>query len=157
MTIFLDSNQREYKKPDNAKVDWRISAYPMVRRVNEILMVIPTWNNLWELPGGGVHVNEKITDGMIRECYEETGYKIAAISDTPLFVGEANFFHSYLKEYFHSLIIVYESKLVSNEPDQNKNNKPEYNEIAKVAWVSLDEVNAQNCHPVIWPAIEKIK
>lgn len=60
----------------------RLAAYAvLVNGADEILL---TWFNggphgtepAWSLPGGGVEFDERITDGLVREVLEETGYDV---------------------------------------------------------------------------------
>lgn len=158
MTTFYDAQQNPIEKPSDAKVQWRISAYPAVQNdAGELLVVTPKWSPLWELPGGGVHEEETISEGIIRECYEETGYKIQVEEQKLFFTGESYFYHPYLKTFYHSVLFVYGAKLISPKQDTHIINSLEFDEIEKVEWVPIDNLIREKFHPVIWPAIEKIK
>lgn len=60
----------------------RLAAYAVL--VNEADEILLTWFNggphgtepAWSLPGGGVEFDERITDGLVREVLEETGYDV---------------------------------------------------------------------------------
>src|SRR3989338_2511903 len=131
MSIYFDETGQEHQKPDDINLEWRISGYALIQSDEKrFLMVQPTWNKSWELPGGGIEKEESIKEGIVRECYEETGYKIR-IHEQPIFVGERNFF----------------SKAI---------NTVEKNEIANVSWVQSEELNQSNVHPIVWPAISKL-
>lgn len=59
----------------------RLAAYALL--VDEDERVLLAWWNgeghsdpEWSLPGGGVEFDESITDGLVREVFEETGYRI---------------------------------------------------------------------------------
>lgn len=43
----------------------------------------PEFNNKWEFPGGGVENGESFDETLLREVYEETGYKIQKIEQLP--------------------------------------------------------------------------
>ena len=159
MTIFFDANQNHHVLPPNEKIFWRISGYPLVQLKNKILMVVPTWNTMWELPGGGIELAESISDGIIRECYEETGYKIKLLPGAPLYVGEMNFLYTrhHAKKFFHSLIMVYQAKITSKKLNVHIINTMDGNEIQKVEWVALNKLNKKNCHPTVYPAIKLLQ
>lgn len=53
-------------------------------------------NNEWCLPGGKLEFGEKLTEGAIRETYEETGIKISAIK----FINVTNDPRKLLKEHY---------------------------------------------------------
>ncbi|MCW5952110.1 MAG: NUDIX hydrolase [Propionibacteriaceae bacterium] len=61
--------------------DTRLAAYAVV--VNEADEILLTWYNgeglttpKWTMPGGGVEFDETLTDAVVREVHEETGYRI---------------------------------------------------------------------------------
>lgn len=156
MTIFKDRKGKLHKKPKDAKISWRISAYTFIALGKEkVLMVMPTWNNQWELPGGGVEIDETINQAIERECYEETGYKVKLISDTPSYIAENNFFLESEKLYIRSIILIYSAKLLNRNRDKTMVNSIEKNEIKKIKWVKMLELNQKSCHHIFWPAISK--
>ena len=154
MNIYFDETGKEHQKPGHIDSEWRISAYVCIQSDKRILMVQPTWNKNWELPGGGIEKEESIKEGIIRECYEETGYKIE-VHDQPVSVGERNFFSKALGKFFKSVILIYAGNLIEKTPNQAMINTVEKNEIASVKWVRLEELNESNVHPIVWPTISE--
>lgn len=159
MTIFLDIYQKPTELPPNEKIFWRISAHTIVEKDGSILVIKPLYDeSKWVLPGGGVEPNESIAEGIERECYEETGYKIKVDTSQPIRLGESNFYDlEKSKKYFHSVNLVYPGKLLSEKQDQYVINTIELNEVAKVEWIPLEEINEKNCHHIMYPAIELFK
>lgn len=51
--MYKDRKGNYHKKPENIIAKNRKSAYGIYIKNNKILMVKPTWINLWEFPGGG--------------------------------------------------------------------------------------------------------
>lgn len=119
-------------------------------------MVVPTWNTLYELPGGGIEVGESIREGITRECYEETGYSIE-LFDMPFHVSERNFYHRHKKRYYHSVIIVYQANLLAVAQNTDVINTFDGDEISKIEWKPLQELNENNCHPIAYPSIGDLK
>lgn len=117
-------------------------------------MVQPTWNNFWELPGDGIDKDETLQAVVLRECYEETGYRIV-LEDQLYYVADRNFCNTNRggERYFKSIILIYRWKLVSEERHTELLNQ-EMNEITKVAWVDVATLTKTNTQPVIWPAIQ---
>ena len=154
---FLDANNNKIQLPKGTPIFWRISAYALVISDSKLLTEIPTWSPLFELPGGGVEEKEKIKTGIIRECYEETGYKIKITDDIPFYLGESNFFHKHQKEFYHSIIIVFRASLISKKQNESVINTYDGNEIQEVYWKKLSTFTKNNTHPIIYPAIYKLR
>ena len=156
MTIFLDIYKNKIELPPNEKIFWRISAYTIVVNDNKILLVKPKYDTTkWTLPGGGVETHESIAEGIQRECYEETGYKIKVDKIHPIYVGESNFYND--KKFFHSIVLIYKANLLSEKQNKEIINSIEIDEIDTVEWVSLEEINKKNCHHIFLPVIENLK
>lgn len=122
-------------------------------------MEVPVWNNVWELPGGGAEVKETLAEVAIRECYEETGYRVKIKKPQPIFTGEQFFKSEHLNKYFHSVFIVFEGELVSNKRDVHVINTlhedaGELDEISKVDWIDPKSLNKKNCHPNFYQLIK---
>ena len=46
------------------------------------------YNNKWEFPGGAIEVGESIEQSLLREVYEETGYKVKIKEKLPMILNE---------------------------------------------------------------------
>ncbi len=154
MEIFYDALQRPIEKPDDVPVGRRISGYALVIRDAAILTVVPTWNTLYELPGGGIDDGEEVASGVERECMEETGYNVAVDGNVVLHADEMNFYHAGEKKFYRSLVRVHPGTIRSDVPDSSKVNVHE-NEIAESGFTPLVELTKENCHPNFWPVIER--
>lgn len=122
-------------------------------------MEIPSWHNIWGLPGGGVEINETITDAAIRECFEETGYNITIKNNKPILICEQFFKSESWNKYFHSILIVYNGVLVSNKQDTRVINTlheyaNKFNEVIKVDWVDPKTFTKNNCHPFFYKVLK---
>ena len=157
MEAYFDESGDMHQKPDAVIPTRRLSAYALVRsEEGKILMIQPTWNTLWELPGGGIEPDEAIKDGVIRECLEETGYAVS-LEDQPLHVGERNFFSKAYNTYFKALLLMYPGRIAAPPSSDWKMNAVEKNEISKIEWVELSTLTDNNTHPIFWPAVKLIK
>ena len=159
MEVFYDANLNEYVLPAGETIHWRISACSLVLSEDGKLLVnIPTWDTLYELPGGGIGPHETIIEGMIRECYEETGYRIEAIDNAPLYISENNFYHRSTQRFCRALRLFYRAQLISSIQDLHAINSSENpNEISKVEWIRLSDLNEKNCHVVEYPGIKLLQ
>ena len=157
MNTFFDIHRNPVEMKPEEKIFWRISAYAVVlSEAKKILLVKPQYDkNIWLLPGGEVDTDESIAEGIERECYEETGYRVKVDFTKPIYVGESNF---YCQDSFrHSIILIYPAKLLSTEQNKEVINSLEPNEIEKVEWVPLSEISEKNCHHIYYPAIKILK
>lgn len=99
------------------------------------IVVLKGWlgQGKWDLPGGGLHHNEKSLDGAIREVYEETGLKLK--TDQFKYLG-----NDCIKP--HGLKFNYD-KFIVNLSEQFAL-KPRRFEITDIAWMPIDELNKNN-------------
>lgn len=157
MFKFFDRKRNPVKQPLKEDILWRISAYTVVRDNEKVLVVLPMYNTLYDLPGGGVNIDESAEEAVVRECYEETGYKIKVSSSMPLYVSESNFYAENNKEYFHSINLFYSAALLSGKQDKHVINAIEKDEINKVEWVNIKDLNEKNCHHIHYPVIKLLR
>lgn len=134
------------ERPSAHPPGWRVACYPIVMREGRVLMVEPVWAARWELPGGGVEVEdeETLAEAAARECFEETGYRVTVEPASLRFVQEAFFSIAATDAYFHSLIFTVLGT-VSEEPDPQWEPIPE--EIRRVAWIDLS-TTPDAIHPI---------
>lgn len=65
----------------NIKHDFRETCFGLCVKEGKILLTYKSNKNEYALHGGGIEINESHKECLTRELMEETGYKIAAISD----------------------------------------------------------------------------
>ncbi len=95
--------------------DTRVAGYAVIVRDGRILL---TWYNgegrggvpCWSLPGGGVDFDESVEDGILREAYEETGYRIELVR--PLGTDSVTRTRGFHGRPFKSVRIFYEARVV---------------------------------------------
>lgn len=160
MKPFIDETQKEVSLPPGTKVRWRISAYALVmNEKKEALMIVPSWHDLWELPGGGINIEELITEGIVREYFEETGYRIRVTSSQPLYVAENNFHSKFgRKRYYHSVNLIYQAELIDTQQDIAAIQEArDLGEVTKIEWVPVTDLTSKNCHPSILNMLKENK
>lgn len=135
MTRYLDIHGDEHERPASAPVSWRIGGYGIIARSSSLLMVrtvLPSaWT--WDLPGGGIRLDpeETIIEGIVREVYEETGYRFEPDADT-LSLTDDTFFRPPSGDFWRMLTFTVQGN-VEDEPDSQW--IPPDDEIAEVAWI----------------------
>jgi len=157
MNTFFDIHQNPIEIKPEEKISWRISAYAAILSEDKKILLVKAQydKNIWLLPGGEINTDESIAEGIERECYEETGYRIKIDFTKPIYTGESNFYCC--DEFRHSINLIYPAKLLSTEQNKEVINSLEPNEIEKVEWVSLSEISENNCHHIMYPAIKVLK
>lgn len=109
---YADYLDHIHEKPPDVVPRWRISAYALVSHDHKYLLVKQMGRTDWELPGGGVEISESVQDGVVREVYEETGYRIR-VGAQPIYVGERKFFGLRDDACYKNVMLVYRGELVS--------------------------------------------
>lgn len=100
----------------------RSSAKAIMIREGMILLNRCRWSNgdeYYDLPGGGQWIYEAMEDAVVREVYEETGYRIrptglAAVAEE-IYEGEALRVRE--PEYTHRISHIFLAEIMNAEPD----------------------------------------
>lgn len=109
---FKDWNDNEHEIPEGKSFLWRPSAYALINEDNKVLLIKSGFHGKWELPGGGVDLGESLEECVVREAFEETGYKIKLMSNIPFYVDSAFFCLPHLDKYYQTIRLVYEAGIL---------------------------------------------
>lgn len=119
-------------------------------------MVEPTWISRLDFPGGGVEVEERVIDGLAREFYEETGYRVE-VDPAPLFIGENDFYYGTAGPFCHALIMIFRVRLKSEKRDAEVvNSFEDGEEIADMRWVHPTTLTSDTVQPPVRLFLEHI-
>ena len=132
---FLDWSGHAHTLPLGRSVTWRPSANAIVLDSEKVLLVRVKQHGLWELPGGGIEIGESVADGLAREVFEETGYRVRVAALTPLYMEDNLFYAPDIDEYFHALPMVFRADLVDQNQDRSVIDFE--HEVYEVGWFSL--------------------
>lgn len=150
---FKDWIGKEHILPKNKTFSWRPAAYGLIIKNNQVLLIKAKVHGRWELPGGGIGLNETIIEALHREVHEETGYKILIKNEQPLYIEDSYFYAPDLDKYFKSIPMVFLAEPKGN----NKNAKLIHEEeVEEVKWFSLNKL-PKLINPMTVKAIKKYK
>ena len=105
-----------------------------------VLMIHKTDNNLWALPGGGHEPGESISDTVVREVKEETGYDVEVESLTGTYTNPGHVMAYDDGEVRQQFSIAFRARLVGGEARTSSESR-------EVAWLTPAEVEALDLHP----------
>ena len=120
------------------EVKWRPAAYGIVIKDSKILLS-KQFGNRYDLPGGGVDLNETMEEAVIREVKEETGIDVKS----PKFIDmkESFFWDSHSEGVpYHCLMFYYFCEYVGGKlsTDGFDEWEKEYAQLAE--WISLEKL-----------------
>lgn len=100
-STFRDANYNPVPY-DGSPVRWRVSIYGIsLDSKQNILLVKHVGEKFWDVPGGGIEINETPEQALLREGLEEAG---AALKLTNIFAQATDwFFHGSEQRYYRSL------------------------------------------------------
>jgi ADP-ribose pyrophosphatase YjhB (NUDIX family) len=87
----------------------------------------------WSIPGGSVHLSEKVRDAAVREAKEESGLDIEIIDDRPLDVFDSIVSDDNGRTKYHFTLLEFLAKPKGGSLEAAE-------DAADARWVALDEV-----------------
>lgn len=105
-----------------------------------ILLIHKTDNNLWALPGGGHEIGESISETVVREVKEETGYDVAVEAITGTYTNPRHVMAYDDGEVRQQFSIAFRASLIGGEARTS-------DESSQVEWISPEDLPALDLHP----------
>ncbi len=140
--IFGNEQQRQLEN-----FQFRASAYGVLIEDRRILLKRHPLTDKFDLPGGGIEMDETIPDGLIREFCEETG--LTVVVGKLLLVEDSFFTHN--QEDVHGILIFYEVKKLSGVPTPNDDDSVD------VGYQDIDSLNRENIQRSCWNILDLLK
>lgn len=112
-----------------------------------VLMIHKTDNDKWALPGGGHEIGESISDTVVREVKEETGYDVEVDTITGTYTNPKHVMAYDDGEVRQQFSIAFLAHLIGGEPQTSS-------ESDRVEWVAPDDLAGLNIHPSMRLRIE---
>ena len=126
-----------------------IGVYGICVRDNKILCIQKErgpYKNRFDLPGGSQKENEGLTENLVREYREETGYQIKGYGDCrvyDVFVEESN-------RTVHHIMVFYNVDINLEQQDAiSEKLEDELNDSSGIYWIDLEELDIKNSSPLI--------
>ena len=111
------------------------------------------YQNRYDLPGGSQESGEGLTETLIREVLEETGYKISKYKNNRIYDSFVKSSSEYITHHIFALYDIQLSKNAGSIPEIVEDGKNDSNGIE---WVSIKKLNAENSSPLILKVLEEI-
>lgn len=105
-----------------------------------VLLIHKTDNNKWALPGGGHDIGESITDTVVREVKEETGYDVEVETITGTYTNPRHVMAYDDGEVRQQFSIAFRARLTGGRPATSS-------ESDRVEWLAPDELERLDMHP----------
>jgi ADP-ribose pyrophosphatase YjhB (NUDIX family) len=105
-----------------------------------VLMIHKTDNNKWALPGGGHEIGESISDTVVREVKEETGFDVEVVTITGTYTNPHHVMAYDDGEVRQQFSVAFLARLVGGEAATSS-------ESDRVEWVAPDEIDELDLHP----------
>ena len=144
---------KKHTLPKGKSVVWRPSVYALIIENKKILLTKGRHHGIWELPGGGIEMDETIIDALKREVREETGYNISVTDQRPVYGDDKFFYILDLDKYCHTIIMVFRAQHYEENYNPSVIHK---GEIEEVGWFDLDEL-PQPLLPMAQEVINSLK
>ena len=126
-----------------------IGIYGICIRDNKLLCIQKErgpYKNRFDLPGGSQKENEGMTETLVREFQEETGYHIKGYGDCrvyDVFVEESN-------RTVHHIMVFYNVDINLEQQDTiSEKLEDELNDSSGIYWIDLEELDIKNSSPLI--------
>lgn len=126
-----------------------IGVYGICVRDNKLLCIQKErgpYKNRFDLPGGSQKENEGLTETLVREFREETGYQIKGYGDCrvyDVFVEESN-------RTVHHIMVFYNVDINLEQQDTiSEKLEDELNDSSGIYWIDLEKLDIKNSSPLI--------
>ncbi len=137
--MFFDRKGKACEKPNDIIPKKRESGYGVFIKDNKVFLVKPSWNNLFEFPGGGKELNESLIEALKREFKEETGSDIIEFEEEPFHSINTKFYADDIDEYFDSTMFFFKINKISE-----RTGSIDEIEIVEIKTIALNDLNKEN-------------
>ena len=104
------------------------------------------YKNRFDLPGGSQKENEGLTETLVRELYEETGYQIKNYGNCRVY----DIFVEEQKRMVHHIMVFYNVDINFEQQDiVSEKLEDELNDSSGIYWIDFEELDINNSSPLI--------
>ncbi|HYD35718.1 MAG TPA: NUDIX hydrolase [Vitreimonas sp.] len=144
--VFHNANQ-EVVPYDGSPLSWRVSAYAVIVKNGQLLIIKNRKEKMFDIVGGGIEIGESIDEALTREAREEAG---AHIRKGDLLDAHLDWFKHANGHYYQTLQLFYMAELegeliTATDPD-----------IERVIFVPFTELKLYEFPPFVTKVINHL-
>lgn len=128
---FLDANQDPVEY-DGSPLSWRVSAYVLVQKEDQLLIIKNKREKLYDIIGGGIEFGETIEEALAREAQEEGG---VVVTIGELLHANVGWFYHRNGNYYQTLQLFYAASAIEEA-------EPTDPDIEWCGWVDLSQIGS---------------
>lgn len=139
--ICHNNKKEEFLVPVN-KFRFRPSVYGLLIKDDKILL--SPQNDGYDFPGGGVNMDEKLSEGLRREFWEETGLKIESgkVLETHSSFYKPSNRNGHIKdEYWNCQLIYFLVKQIGGKLSLDYIDEDEKGYLSLATWIDIDKLD----------------
>lgn len=146
-THFRDANYNSVPY-DGSEVQWRVSIYGICIQDDKLLLIKNRDEKYYDIPGGGIELDESLEQALARESKEEAGWELLPVR--PVLTLTDYFYHFVEKKFYKSLQMFWlaQGKKIIEKPTDD--------ETEEVLLVRLDQIDQYDIYPNVLTALKKL-
>lgn len=119
---------------DGSEITWRVSAYVLIVKDEQLLLAKNRLEKFYDVLGGGIDIGETIEEALHREALEEGGVNIQI---GKLLFSVQDWFYHRKGKFYQTLQLYYEAEMIGNVSD------PTDPDIEWTGFVPIEEVDSK--------------
>ncbi len=112
MAVEFHNADEEIVSYDGSPLEWRVSAYGLIIKNDQLLLTKNREKKLFDVPGGGIEFGETIEQAIRREALEEAGAQVRV--GQLVEIAEDYFYHQTKKKFYQTVLLYFSAELIGS-------------------------------------------